>query len=807
MDASCWHWFLLVFASASTSSKAAMKLSEFVRCPIKVQRCAGRVVQSELIVQVDQRDVVPGDIVIFEPGDLFPGDVRLLTSKHLVVSQSSLTGESWTAEKTADIREDHCTPLLDLKNICFMVLHCFSSLNPPSLSHGTNVVSGSGTGLVVSTGSKTYTSTMFSTIGKQKPPDDFEKGVRRISFVLICVMLIVATIIILIDYFTSKNLSESILFGISVACALTPQMFPLIVNTSLAKGALAMARDRCVVKSLGAIRDMGTMDILCIDKTGTLTMDRAIMVNHLDSWGFPKENVLRFAFLNSYYKTDQKYPLDDAILAYVYTNGYRFQASKWKKLDEIPFDFVRRKVSVILETESITEDRSSQFSGRFVITKGALEEVIKVCSFVEHMDSGPITSFTSEEQKRILNLGEELSNEGLRVIGVAVKRLLPPKSAQSNRNDGPIESDMVFLGLITFYDPPKDSAKQALWRLAKKGVKAKLLTGDSLSLAIKICHEVGIRTTHVSTGPDLELLSQESFHERVKRATVLARLTPTQKLRVVQSLQSVGKHVVGFLGDGINDSLALDAANVGISVDSGASVAKDLADIILLEKDLNVLVAGVERGRVTFGNTMKYIKMSIIANLGGVLSLLIATMFLKTDPLTPKQLLTQNFLYSVGQIAIPWDKMEGDYVKTPQIWSENGLPLFILFNGPVCILCDVTALFFLWFYYEAYNQMNVVFFRSAWFVEGLLMQTLIIHLIRTEKIPFIQEVASWPVLSSTLVISAIGIAIPFTAIGDVMGFTELPLTYFGFLLLLFIGYFTVGQLVKRIYILIYKKWL
>lgn len=366
---------------------------------------------------------------------------------------------------------------------------------------------------------------------------------------------------------------------------------------------------------------------------------------------------------------------------------------------------------------------------------------------------------------------------------------------------------MVFLGLITFYDPPKDSAKQALWRLAKKGVKAKLLTGDSLSLAIKICHEVGIRTTHVSTGPDLELLSQESFHERVKRATVLARLTPTQKLRVVQSLQSVGKHVVGFLGDGINDSLALDAANVGISVDSGASVAKDLADIILLEKDLNVLVAGVERGRVTFGNTMKYIKMSIIANLGGVLSLLIATIFLQTDPLTPKQLLTQNFLYSVGQIAIPWDKMEGDYVKTPQIWSENGLPMFILFNGPVCILCDVTALFFLWFYYEAYNQMNVVFFRSAWFVEGLLMQTLIIHLIRTEKIPFIQEVASWPVLSSTLVISAIGIAIPFTAIGDVMGFTELPLTYFGFLLLLFIGYFTVGQLVKRIYILIYKKWL
>ncbi|KAK2656519.1 hypothetical protein Ddye_009571 [Dipteronia dyeriana] len=782
----------LRFYMEYSSSKAAMKLSEFVRCPVKVQRCAGRVIQTELIVQVDQRDVVPGDIVIFEPGDLFPGDVRLLSSKHLVVSQSSLTGESWTAEKSADMREDRSTPLLELKNICFM---------------GTNVVSGSGTGLVISTGSKTYMSTMFSNIGKQKPPDGFEKGVGRISFVLICVMLIVATIITLIDYYTSHQVTESIIFGISVACALTPQMFPLIVNTSLAKGALAMARDRCVVKSLTAIRDMGSMDILCIDKTGTLTMDRAILVNHLDSWGIPKEKVLNFAFLNSYYKTDQKYPLDDAILAYVYTNGYKFQASKWKKKDEIPFDFIRRKISIIMETESNKEDKSCQFHGRFMVTKGALEEVLKVCSFVEHIDTGSLLTLSSEEQLRILNLGEQVSNEGLRCIGVAVKRIQTKNINQSMDSEETIESDMVFLGLITFYDPPKDSAKQALWRLAEKGVRAKVLTGDSLSLAIKICQEVGIRTTHVTTGPDLELLDQDSFHETVKRATVMARLTPTQKLRVVQSLQIVGRHVVGFLGDGINDSLALDAANVGISVDSGASVAKDFADIILLEKDLNVLVAGVEQGRLTFGNTMKYIKMSVVANIGVVLSLLVATIFLGNEPLSPKQLLVQNFLYSVGQIAIPWDKMEEDYVKTPQIWSEKGLPMFILWNSPVSTLCDLSALLFLWFYYKTYNELNVVFFRSAWFVEGLLMQTLIIHLIRTEKIPFVQEVASWPVLCSTIVISAIGIAIPFSAIGDFMEFTNLPLSYFGFLVLLFLGYFTVGQVIKRIYILVYKKWL
>ncbi|TYI56826.1 hypothetical protein E1A91_D11G239300v1 [Gossypium mustelinum] len=791
---------ILVFISVSLrfyqeygSSKAAMQLSEYVRSPVKVQRCAGRVVQTELIVQVDQRDVVPGDIVIFEPGDLFPGDVRLLTSKHLVVSQSSLTGESWPTEKTADAREDRSTPLLELKNICFM---------------GTNVVSGTGTGLVVSTGSKTYISAVFSTIGKHKPADSFEKGILHISYVLVGVMLLVVTIMILVEYFTFYDLSESTLFGISVACALTPQMLPLIINTSLAKGALAMARERCIVKSLSAIRDMGSMDILCIDKTGTLTMNRAIMVNHLDSWGAPREKVLHFAFLNSYFKSDQKYPLDDAILAFVYTNGYRFQPSKWRKTDEIPFDFMRRRVSVILETESNPEGRNIQPFYRFIITKGALEDVLKVCSYVENVDMGEITAVSAEHHHRILNVVEELRNEGLRIIGVAIKNLQQTKiSKQNMENEDDVESDMVFLGVIAFFDPPKDSAKEALWRLAEKGVKAKVLTGDSLSLAIKICKEVGIRTTHVTTGPELEQLNQEAFHEKVKKATVLARLTPSQKLRVVQSLQSVGNHVVGFLGDGINDSLALDAANVGISVDSAASVAKDLADIILLEKDLNVLVAGVEQGRLTFGNTMKYIKLSVIANLGSVVSLFIVTLVLRFEPLTPIQLLVQNFLYSVGQIAIPWDRMEEDYVKIPQKWSVKSLPMFILWNGPVCTLCDVATLLFVWFYYSSGGKLDESFFRSAYFIQGLLMQTLIFHLIRTEKIPFIMEIASWPVLASTVVISAIGISIPFSIIGDFMGFTDLPLSYFGFLVVLFVGYFTVGQIVKRIYIMVYKKWL
>ncbi|KAL8167457.1 hypothetical protein V2J09_008956 [Rumex salicifolius] len=776
----------LRFYQEYSSSKAALKLSEFLRYPVKVQRCEGRVYQNELIVPVDQSDIVPGDIVHFEPGDLFPGDVRLLSSKGLVVSQSSLTGESGVVEKTAYVREDLSTPLLELKNICFM---------------GTNVVSGSGTGLVVSTSSKTYMSTMFLTIGKHKPDDDFERGIRHISYILIAVMIVIAIIIGVTDYLTSYDLSESFLFAISVACALTPQMLPLVINTSLAKGALSMARKRCIVKSVTAIRNMGSMDTLCIDKTGTLTRNQVMMFSCVDTWNKTNEEVLRVAFLNSFFKKEQKNPLDDAILAHVYTDGFKFYPSKWKKIDELPFDFTRRRVSIILEPESETLG-----TGWYMMTKGALEEIVPICSFVKHdVRTVPLDT---EHHQRILELGERLSNEGLRVLGVAMKTL-PIKSTghEGLTKNPPLESNMVFLGLVTFADPAKDTAKEALWRLARKAVKAKVLTGDSLPLAIRICDEVGINTAHVATGPDLELLDEDAFHETIRRATVLARLTPIQKLRIVQSLQAGGDNVVGFLGDGINDSLALEAANVGISVDSGAPVAKHFADIILLEKDLNVLVNGVEEGRLTFGNTMKYIKMSVVANIGGVLSLLIATNFLQDEPLTPRQLLVQNFLYSLGQIAIPWDNMEEDYVKTPRRWSRKGLPRFILWNSPVCSMCDVANLLFLWYYYEERSIADIDFFRSALFVEGLLMQTLIIHLIRTEKIPFVQEVASWPVILSTIIISAMGIVIPYTVVGKVMGLTTLPLSYYGFLVVLFVGYFTLGQAAKRLYIYLYKQWL
>lgn len=782
--------FVLVLISVSlrfyqeySSTKAALKLSEYLRYPVRVQRCAGRVFQHEVITQVDQKDIVPGDIIHFQRGDLFPGDVRLLTSNQLVVSQSSLTGESGVVEKTAEIIEDPITPLLELKNICFM---------------GTGVMSGSGTGLVVSTASKTYMSTMFSAMGQQKPTDDFEIGVRHITYILIGVMLAISTIIGLTDYFLSYAASESALFAISVACALTPQMLPLITSTCLAKGAIIMAKARCIVKSVTAIQDMGSMDILCIDKTGTLTINCVTMSSYLDIWGLPKEDVLHFAFLNAYFKAEHKNPLDAAILSYAYMNGYRFQPSRWRKIGDFPFDFVRRIASVVLETDYREQGQSSKFQGQYMVTKGALEEMIRICHSIFHSDGAAIRPLSAEDFQRIQTMGEELSKSGLRVIGVAMKKL--------KGSDAIEESDMVLLGLLTFYDPPKDSAKQALWRLAEKGVKAKVLTGDSLPLAIRVCEDVGIRTSHVITGAELELLDEEAFHETVKRVTVLARLTPTQKQRVVRSLQT-GDHVVGFLGDGLNDSLALEAANVGISVDSGVSIAKHMADIILLEKDLNVLVAGVEEGRLTFKNTMKYIKMSVVANIGGVLSLLIAIIFLGFEPLLPKQLLIQNFLYNLGQISIPWDKVEEEYVKKPQRWNRNDLPIFILWNSPVSSVCDVATLMFLWFYYEAYTIPKKQFFRGALFVEGLLMQTLIIHLIRTEKIPFIHEVASWPVILSTVVISTVGILIPETPIGKAIGFAHLPLTFFGFLVVLFFSYFMIGQLVKMLYIWVYKKWL
>nr|CAD1825138.1 unnamed protein product [Ananas comosus var. bracteatus] len=782
------------FHQEYNSSKAAKQLSKLVRSSVRVQRCAGKIYQTELVVQIDQRNIVPGDIIHFGPGDLFPGDVRLITSKELVVSQSSLTGESGMTEKVADITEESNTSLLDLKNICFM---------------GTSVISGCGTGLVISTGSNTYMSTIFSTLGKEKQPDAFEKGVRCISYTLICIMVVAVPIIVLSDYWKSHNLSKSIVFGISVAVALTPQMFPLIVNTNLARGAIVMAKGRCIVKSASAIQKMGSMDILCIDKTGTLTMDRVIMVHHLDAWGFSNEIILRFAFLNSYFKTELKGPIDDAILAYAYINGYRFQASSWRKIDEIPFNFTRRRMSVIVETSlSIKDDENSHSADiiRYVITKGALEETLNLCTSIKHVESDANVALTSEDRQRILRMNEELSNDGLRVLGVAMRRI--SKRAHTMAIDyRTVESGMIFLGIISFLDPPKDSAEQALWQLAERGVKAKVLTGDSLTLAIKVCREVGISTTHVTTGPDLDLLDENKFHETIKRVTVLARLTPIQKLRVVQSLQKVGNHVVGYLGDGINDSLALDAADVAISVDSGASVAKNLADIILLEKDLNVLVSGVENGRLTYGNTMKYIKLSLVANISGAFSLLIVTIFLQFEPLTPKQLLTQNFLYNLGQIAIPWDKMEEGYAKNPQRWSSKELPIFMLWNGPVCSLFDIATFLFLWFYYGANKASASQFFHSAWFVEGLLMQALIIHMIRTQKIPFIQDTAAWPVMLSTIAISAVGIIILFTPIGEVMGLIGLPLSYFCFLVLLFLGYFTLGQVVKKAYIMINQKWL
>ncbi|PIA55228.1 hypothetical protein AQUCO_00800152v1 [Aquilegia coerulea] len=584
----------LRFIQENSSNKAAMRVLELLKCPVKVQRCAGRVVQTELIVKIDHKDIVAGDIIIFGPGDLFPGDVRLLSSRDLIVSQSSLTGEAGTMKKIAYIQEDQTTPLLELQNICFM---------------GTSVVSGSGTALVVSTGPKTYMSTIFSITGKQKPPDAFHKCVRHVSYALICVMVVVVPTIFLVDYYTSGDLSESILFAISVAVALTPQTLPLIVNMSLTIGALAMARDKCIVKSLDAIQKMGSMDILCIDKTGTLTTDQVVMVHHLDSWGLTKERVLHFGFLNSYFKSELKNPVDDAIMAYVYTNGYRFEPSKWRKINEIPFDFTRRRVSVLIERNMNTRNAK-----KFMVTKGALEEVVKICSFIEQVDRGVILPLSQEESQRILKMGEALNNDGLMVIGVAITEIELESHVGITGKYEWNESNMVFLGMLTFFDPPKDSAKQALLKMGEKGVEAKVLTGDSLSLAIRVCQEVGIRTTHTITGPDLQFLDHDVFHETVKSATVLARLTPTQKLRVVQSLQTHGKHVVGYLGDGINDILVLDAADVGISVDSGASVAKNLADIILLERDLNVLVSGVEQGRIIYGNTMKYIKVAVISN-------------------------------------------------------------------------------------------------------------------------------------------------------------------------------------------------
>lgn len=762
---------IIKFSQEYKSQMTADKLNELVTTTTAVKRQGQN--QREIVMS----DVVIGDIIYLAAGDLIPADLRIITCKDLFISQSALTGESEHVEKFPNIIEDDIERnIADLDNICLM---------------GTIVVSGSAVGVVVETGNETYFGTIAESIAKDRGETSFEKGVKSVSYLLIKFMLVMVPIVFLINGISKGNWLEAFLFAISVAVGLTPEMLPTIVSTNLAKGALTLSKRKIVVKRLSSIQNFGAMNILCTDKTGTLTLDKIVLETYLDISGNEDDRVLRHGYLNSYYQTGLKNLLDLAVIDYGRSKGISELSEKYRKVDEIPFDFTRRRMSVVLESE---------VDKRQLITKGAIEEMVSICSFVEL--NGEILPLTQDLIDMVISMVTKLNEQGMRVLGIAQKNDIPDEDTFSVKD----EQDMVLMGYMGFLDPPKESASPAIKALHEHGVTVKVLTGDNDIVARKICNDVGIRSERIILGAHVENMSDEELSIVVEETNIFAKLSPMQKERVISIMQGNG-HVIGYLGDGINDAQALKQADIGISVDNAVDIAKESADMILLEKDLKVLEEGVIEGRRVFGNIIKYIKMTASSNFGNVFSVLVASAFIPFLPMLPIQLLVQNLLYSVSQIAIPWDNMDPEYLKIPQKWNSDEVAKFMIYIGPISSIFDIVTFLVMWFVFKA-NTVNMApMFQSGWFVVGLISQTLIVHLLRTRKIPFIQSRASNPLMAMTFVIMALGLIIPYTGFGTYIGLIPLPFSYFPWLVGILVAYSVLTQITKNIYIKKFDSWM
>ncbi|GAB6283855.1 MAG: magnesium-translocating P-type ATPase [Methanoregula sp.] len=769
---------LIRFWQEFKSSRDAEQLKAMVRTTGTVYRQEGK-------QEIPITGLVPGDIIHLSAGDMIPGDVRLLSSKDLFVSQSALTGESMPVEK-AEFSQQNSTPVslpaphpknpLDLPDICFM---------------GTSVVSGTATAVIVATGGETYFGSIAKELVGKHAETSFDKGINSVSWLIIRFIAVMVPVIFFINGFTKGDWLQAFLFGLSVAVGLTPEMLPMIVTATLAKGAVAMAKNKTIVKRLNAIQNFGAMDILCTDKTGTLTQDKVILLRYMDARGDEDIRVLKNAYLNSYYQTGLKNLLDVAVLTHDDVPQLDHAETRHRKVDEIPFDFQRRRMSVVLEGPD---------GKNVIITKGAVEEILGICSSVE--DNGAIVPLTVEHRSEILKVSEELNDEGLRVLAVATKPLAPENRSYTVAD----ERDMILSGYIGFLDPPKETAGPAIAALKQHGVAVKVLTGDNALVTQKVCEHVGINPEPIVQGDEIEAMNDAELGKIVGETTVFVKLSPLQKSRIIRVLQSKG-HTVGYLGDGINDAAALRDADVGISVDTAADIAKESADIILLEKSLLILEQGVVTGRKTFGNIMKYIKMAASSNFGNMFSVVVASAFLPFLPMLSLQILVQNLCYDISQISIPWDNVDEEYLRVPRIWQSADIGRFMVFIGPISSIFDITTFAIMWYIFGANTIGEQSLFQSGWFIEGLLTQTLIVHMIRTRHIPFIQSRASWPVLVLTVLIMVIGISIPFTAVGAAIGLSPLPLAYFPWLIGTLTCYCVLTQLVKMWYVRRYGSWL
>ncbi len=765
----------LSFVQEQRSNRAAEALRRMVHTTVTVSRRTSaevaepapatgvEVLAHTLDIPLEQ--LVPGDIVHLAAGDMVPADARLLSARGLFINEAPLTGEAMPVEKDAQLAVHPDADVMRIANICFM---------------GTNVVSGTAVAIVVHTGPRAVFGDIAQAIAGERAPTSFDRGIAGFTWLMICLISVMAPLVFLINGLTKGNWLEALLFATAVAVGLTPEMLPTEVTINLAKGALAMSRKRVIVKRLDAIQNFGAMDVLCTDKTGTLTQDLVILERHVDLDGNESEKVLDFAYLNSYYQSGLKNLLDVAVLKFTEVHNKLHASGAYHKVDEIPFDFVRRRMSVVVDGPD----------GRLLICKGAVEEVFNVCT---HGETGELPFDLDENHwHELRRRSNDLNEDGLRLIAIAYAHADPRKVGFAPED----ERDLTLLGYIAFLDPPKDSAREALAELARHGVAVKILTGDNDVVARKICKEVGLAVSGVLLGDELARLSPEELDTRVDACQLFARLAPLQKALVIEALRR-RDHVVGYLGDGINDGPAFKAADVGVSVDTAVDIARETADIILLEKSLLILDEGVIEGRKVFANILKYIRMGASSNFGNMFSVIGASAWLPFLPMAPLQVLTNNLLYDLSQTTIPTDNVDPDFLEAPRRWGIDNIARFIMFVGPISSIFDYATYGIMFFIFRANTPAQAALFQTGWFVESLLSQTLIIHIIRTARIPLVESRPSLPLVMTSIAICLGGIWLPYSSLGSLLGFVPLPASYWPMVTVLLLSYLTLTYVMKR----------
>ena len=761
---------LLEFFEEYRSNRAAQKLKELVQTTSTVLRDGEE-------VNIPIKEVTVGDIVLLSAGSMIPADLRVIEAKDLYVGQSSLTGESDAVRKEPNslLNNETEEPVID--NISDMDTICFM---------GTSVITGSGIGVVVKTGDDTYFGKIAHTLTTGKPKTAFQKGIESVSNMLIKFMLIMIPLVFIFNV-TKHDVVTAFTFAVAIAIGITPLLLPVILSSSLSKGAVRMAKKKTIVKKLDSIQSFGAMNILCTDKTGTLTEDKIVLEKYLNIHGDEDLDVLRDAFVNSFFQTGLKNNIDEAVIKRGLENDMSKYKTQYKLIDEIPFDFSRRRLSVAVESQGKVQ----------LITKGAVEEILNLCVTAAYKDK--VEPLTKEIKENVKRISKKLNEDGFRVIAVCTKNDIERKTDYTIDD----EKNMTLVGFIGFLDPPKESAKEAITKLNKAGIRVIVLTGDNSDVARCICKKVGINSKNVVIGSQIDKLSDSALVRILRATNIFAKLSPIQKARIVRVLKDSG-NIVGYMGDGINDSPSLTNSDVGISVDTAVDIAKESADIILLEKDLNVLLDGAKEGRKTFSNLMKYIKMAVSFNFGEVSSVIIASIFLPFLPITPIQLLVQSLLYDFGQLTLPFDNVDEEYLNKPKKWDIKSLKKFTLFMGPLSSCFDMIVFASVWF---IFGIREAAVFQTIWFSYGVVSNLVGMHVIRTAKIPFVQSNAHKMVYFSSILLSIIAIIFPFTPLGQMIGLVAIPLRYLTVIIGVPILYCLVAMIAKKVYIKKFGEWI